>query len=29
VESVGMVLALHFPASPDNRNELDDHLIEI
>lgn len=29
VGSVGMVLALHFPASPDNRNELDDHLIEI
>lgn len=29
VGSVGMVLARHFPASPDNRNELDDHLIEI
>lgn len=29
VGSVGRVLALHFPASPDNRNELDDHLIEI
>jgi len=29
VGSVGTVLALHFPASPDNRNELDDHLIEI
>lgn len=29
VQSVGAVLATHFPVSPDNQNELDDHLIEI
>jgi putative membrane protein len=29
VEEVGALLALHFPPAPDNRNELDDHLVEI
>lgn len=29
VQSVGAILATHFPVSPDNQNELDDHLIEI
>lgn len=29
IQSVGAVLATHFPVSPDDRNELDDHLIEI
>ncbi|MET3662350.1 TPM domain-containing protein [Aquamicrobium ahrensii] len=29
VQSVGAILATHFPVSPDNQNELDNHLIEI
>ncbi|MET3793739.1 TPM domain-containing protein [Aquamicrobium terrae] len=29
VETVGAVLAVHFPVSPGDANELDDHLIEI
>jgi putative membrane protein len=29
IGSVGAVLAEHFPLSPGNENELDDHLIEI
>ncbi len=29
VEAVGAVLAEHFPPTPDDINELDDHLVEI
>ncbi len=29
IEVVGRVLAKHFPANPENRNELTDHLVEI
>lgn len=29
VEDVGTLLARHFPPAPDDRNELDDHLVEI
>jgi putative membrane protein len=29
VEEVGALLARHFPPAPDDRNELDDHLVEI
>jgi len=29
VEACGNLLATHFPAAPDSRNELPDHLIEI
>jgi putative membrane protein len=29
VEAVGAVLAEHFPVSPGDVNELDDHLVEI
>lgn len=29
VEACGALLATHFPAAPDSRNELPDHLIEI
>jgi putative membrane protein len=29
VEEVGALLASHFPPRPDDRNELDDHLVEI
>jgi putative membrane protein len=29
VSAVGAVLAEHFPKSPGNPNELDDHLVEI
>ena len=29
IETVGKVLAEHFPASPGDANELDDHLVEI
>jgi putative membrane protein len=29
VEDVGALLARHFPPAPDDRNELDDHLVEI
>jgi putative membrane protein len=29
IESVGSVLAEHFPVSPGDSNELDDHLVEI
>ena len=29
IETVGTVLAEHFPASPGDTNELDDHLVEI
>jgi putative membrane protein len=29
IESVGAVLAQHFPVTPGDTNELDDHLVEI
>lgn len=29
VDEVGQLLAHHFPPRPDDRNELDDHLVEI
>jgi len=29
IEAVGVVLAAHFPVSPGDVNELDDHLVEI
>ncbi|MGC4034138.1 MAG: hypothetical protein QM754_20855 [Tepidisphaeraceae bacterium] len=29
IESVGVVLTEHFPVSPGDINELDDHLVEI
>jgi putative membrane protein len=29
IDVVGAILAEHFPKSPDNPNELDDHLVEI
>jgi putative membrane protein len=29
IEAVGVVLTEHFPVSPGDANELDDHLVEI
>ena len=29
IDTVGAFLAAHFPPRPDDRNELDDHLVEI